>query len=329
MRRLFTLALLAALTLPPSALAQKDHKTKKHDTDGKVILWQDPGDIRSKNLLLGPGGDDQPKPPVKFLKEDLAGHSPKFDTEDASGTKWKAKLGPEAQPEPVAARLLWAVGYFANENYFFNELKIQNLPRLSRGQEFETGDSVKDVRMQIHQLGKKDGDWNWKRNHFTGTRELNGLRVMMALLRNWDLKDDNNAIFVDKEGTQLYAVTDVGSTFGMTGRSYTDAMAKNDLRRYKKARFITKVKPDYVDFNFPTHAPLLFVFAPNLVFHVWMNHWVGKHVPRQDVKWVAGLLAQLSPEQIRDAFRAGGYNPQEVEEFAKVLEARIADLNRL
>ena len=67
----------------------------------------------------------------------------------------------------------------------------------------------------------------------------------------------------DKDGTQLYMVTDVGSTFGMTGRSYTDAMSKNDLKKYRKAKFITKIKPDYVDLNFPTHAPLLFIFAPN------------------------------------------------------------------
>lgn len=329
MRRLFTLALVAAIWFQAPAFAQKDHKAKKQDTNGKAVIWQDPGDIRSKNLLLGPGGDDQPKPPIKFLKEDMEGHSPKFDTEDASGTKWKAKLGPEAQSEPVASRLLWAIGYFANENHFYHELKIAELLRLRRGQEFETGDSVKDVRLQIHQLGKKNGDWSWKHNRFRDTREFNGLRVVMALLRNWDLKDDNNAIYVDKDGTQLYAVTDVGSTFGMTGRSYTDAMSKNDLHRYQKARFITKVRPDYVDFNFPTHAPLLFVFAPNFFLHVMTNHWVGKHIPRQDVKWVAGLLAQLSPEQIRDAFRAGGYTPQEVEEFAKVLEARIADLNKL
>lgn len=328
MRRIAYLALFTALAFQP-ALAQKHDKTKTPDTNGQAVIWRDPGDIRAKNLLLGPGGDDKPEPPVKFVKEDMAGHSPKFDTKDAAGTKWKAKLGPEAQPEPVAARLLWAVGYFANENYFFHELKITDLPRLRRGSEFETADGVRDVRMQIHQLGKKSGDWNWKKNRFSGTRELNGLRVMMALLRNWDLKDDNNAIFIDKEGTEIYAVTDVGSTFGMTGRSYTDSMSKNDLGHYKAARFITKVRPDYVDFNFPTHAPLLFVFAPNLVFHVWSNHWVGKHIPRQDVKWVASLLAQLTPEQIRDAFRAGGYKPDEVEAFAKVLETRIAELNKL
>ena len=334
MRRLLALALFAAVFANPAAFAQKkDKKDKTPVTNGKMIIWQDPGDIRSKNLLIGPGEGDKAQLPVKFDTEDMEAHSPKFDVKDANGEKWKVKLGPEAQPEPVASRLMWAMGYFANDNYFLHDLAVDGLPKLKRGNNFESkvnGEQhVKDVRLQRHQLGKKDGDWKWKKNPFLKTREFNGLRVMMALLRNWDLKDENNAIYIDKDGTQLYTVTDVGSTFGMTGRSYTDAMSKNDLTKYRRAKFITKVRPDYVDFNFPTHAPLLFVFAPNFFLHVLTNHWVGKHIPREDAKWIGGMLGQLSHEQICDAFRAGGYNPQEVEEFAKVLEARIAELNKL
>ena len=40
-------------------------------------------------------------------------------------------------------------------------------------------------------------------------------------------------------------------------------------------------------------------------------------------------MARLSPEQIRDAFRAGGYSSPEVEGFAQALERRIGQLNRL
>jgi hypothetical protein len=41
------------------------------------------------------------------------------------------------------------------------------------------------------------------------------------------------------------------------------------------------------------------------------------------------LLAQLSPDQIRDAFRSAGYSPQEIEAYAQVLEQRIAQLEKL
>jgi len=57
--------------------------------------------------------------------------------------------------------------------------------------------------------------------------------------------------------------------------------------------------------------------------------WIGRNIPRDDVRWIAQILAQLSPEQIRDAFRAGGYTPDEVEGFSKVVEGRIAQLNKL
>jgi len=57
--------------------------------------------------------------------------------------------------------------------------------------------------------------------------------------------------------------------------------------------------------------------------------WIGKRIPRSDAKWVGGLLSQLSPKQIRDAFRAAGYPPEQVEGFATVVERRIAELNSL
>jgi hypothetical protein len=41
------------------------------------------------------------------------------------------------------------------------------------------------------------------------------------------------------------------------------------------------------------------------------------------------ILAQLSPGQIRDAFRAAGYSSQEIEGFASVIQNRIAQLNKL
>ena len=47
------------------------------------------------------------------------------------------------------------------------------------------------------------------------------------------------------------------------------------------------------------------------------------------VKWMAQELSKLSPEQIRDAFRAAGYSPEEVEGFAGVVEKRIAALREL
>jgi hypothetical protein len=57
--------------------------------------------------------------------------------------------------------------------------------------------------------------------------------------------------------------------------------------------------------------------------------WIGRHIPREDARWIGDLLSRLSPEQIQDAFRSAGYSPQEVDGFSKVVQERIAELTRL
>jgi hypothetical protein len=323
------LAILVLAIANPLAL----HAAKaKPALDG--VIWVDPGDIKARNLYFGVGGEsNQPKPPVKFVKEDVNGTSPKFDVHDESHQKWKAKLGIEAQPETVASRLLWAVGYFANENYYFPTLKVKDLPRLRRGQEFVVADGeVRGVRLQQH-LGdeKKGGTWSWHHSTFAGTREFNGLRVMMALLNNWDLKDENNAVFDDPDhaGKKIYEVTDVGASFGPAGESYSNRKSKASIPSYRTAKFISKVTRDHVDFNFPTHLPFLYVFNAPHFFSELHNRSIGKHIPRADAHWIGSLLAQLSHEQIRDAFRAGGYSASDVEAYSEIVEKRIAALTAL
>jgi hypothetical protein len=324
---------ILVLLLGVAAVPATGQKPSEDTAAGhRHVIWTDPGDIKSKDLFNGPGGEKhRPKLPVKFLKEDMHGHNSKFDVEDANGEKWKAKLGIEAQPETVATRLLWAVGYFTNEDYFVPDLQIEELPaHLHRGQgHVISPNHVAGARLQRHP-GKKLETWNWRHNPFVGTHEFNGLRVMMALISNWDLKDSNNAIFQDKKDEQqLYAVTDVGTAFGASGNRYTEAGSKNNLKAYRKTKFVTKVTSKYVNFSLPRFPPLLHVFnLPSYIHQVRMR-WVGNHIPRADAEWVGGLLAQLSTEQIQDAFRAGGYPPDQAAAFTQVVEQRIAELKRL
>src|SRR5579859_3647395 len=193
--------LCALLTIAEPASCQTEAKTAPQS--GTALIWSDPGDIASHNLFYGSGGEkDQPHPPVTFEKEDKQGTNPKFDVRDQDGEKWKVKLGVEARPETVATRLLWAVGYFTEEDYFVPDLKVEGLPKhLDRGQQFvKHGDEVEKVRLKHHpKHASEDDEWRWRKNPFTGTRELNGLRVMMALINNWDVKDENNKIYEDKE----------------------------------------------------------------------------------------------------------------------------------
>jgi hypothetical protein len=295
----------------------------------RAVLWQDPADTHARNLYYGPGGaEHQPRGACLFEKEDMHGVNPKFVCRDTQGVKWKVKLGPEAKPETAASRLMWAAGYYSSEDYFVERLNAGDVPRLRRGRHFLAPDgTVLNVRLKRHD-GKKIGTWKWRDNPFTGTRELNGLRVMMALLNNWDVTDENNAIY-QRDGTEIYLVSDIGSTFGAGRLTWPLGRARSNLECYRHSTFISDATPDYVDFRTPAPPALWFLATPWEFVKKCRLTWIGKHIPRGDARWIGQVLARISPNQIRDAFRAAGYSPREVEGFTAAIEDRIAQLNSL
>lgn len=334
--------MIAVLSVPALCAGKKREKaaTGEGEITGSAspVLWREPADIASRNLLYGPGGKEH-APPASFTfeSEDMEGSNPKMVVRDDDGVKWKLKLGAEARPEPVAASLVWAVGYFANEDYFLTEVTIKNLPaHLRRGQELVgPNGTLHDVRLKRNLKGeKKLGYWEWRRNPFTGTREFNGLRVMMAVINNWDLKDVNNLIAREKRGDgeapeTVYMISDLGASFGTTSLERSHEKAKGNLDSYMKSKFIRKVDGEFVDFDDPHRPASIVAFNPHEFVSRVNMEWIGRKIPVADAKWMGELLGKLSPEQIRDAFRAGGYAPDEVEGFASVLESRIQDLKRL
>jgi hypothetical protein len=103
---LLTLALL--LTLPYGVSGQEKSKKKKAPPTGTPVLWRDPGDISTRNLLLGAGGEEM-KPDISnvtFIKDEVGGYSAGFRVRDGAGNIWVAKLGKEAQPETAASRFV-------------------------------------------------------------------------------------------------------------------------------------------------------------------------------------------------------------------------------
>jgi hypothetical protein len=299
------------------------------------MLWRQPTDIASRDLLNGAGGQAHaPKSTTfTFVKEDLDGTAPKYVVKDDDGVKWKIKLGAEAKPETAATRFVWAVGYFANEDYFLPNLHIKELPsHLHRGQNLiGPGGSVQNARLKREpEDEKKGGVWRWKHDPFVGTREYNGLRVLMAVINNWDLKDVNNAIYQNRDDQeQMYLVSDVGATFGTTGVVRNLKNARGNLKAYGRSRFITKTTSTKVDFATPGRPTFWLVVNPPRFFMRMSLRSIGHNVPRADAKWMGDLLGGLSPQQIRDAFRGAGYSPEEVEGFARTVEGRIAALRAL
>ena len=300
---------------------------------GQPVLWVEPTDLTSRDLFYGSGGKEHdPKGPFTFLKEDLDGTNAKFEVKDPDGVKWKVKLGAETGPETVASRLVWAVGYFTNEDYFLRDIAVIGLPgKLKRGQSLRlAGDKFDNVRLKRSEKGAKgEGYWKWKDNPFVKTREMNGLRTLMAVLNNWDLKDVNNSIIPRQDGSDIYLVKDLGASFGTDHLVRSHDVAKGNTESYKDSRFIVKKNTQTVDFATPGRPSLAFAINPHETFSRTSMEWIGDDIPVEDARWMGGLLGQLSATQIREAFRAGGYGPEFTEAFAKVLEQRIADLKAL
>jgi hypothetical protein len=294
-----------------------------------AVIVHDPGDLPTLDLYYGAGGKEHAPDPngtFTFVEEDMKQTSPKFDVVDAQGEKWRVKLGQEPQAETAATRLLWAAGYFVDEDYYVAELKVEKLPKLHRGQEFVTADgtAVRGARLKRKSKDmKKLGDWSWFENPFVGTKELNGLRVMMCLVNNWDLAADNNAIY-EVDGERHYLVSDVGASFGSTGSSIS--RSKGKLDDYAKSKFIEKTNTDTVDFVMHSKPFILTAVNVSNYRHRSRMEEVGKHIPRADAKLLGQRLAQLSESQIQDCFRAAGYPQDKIDGYTKVVKQRIAEL---
>src|SRR5437773_226517 len=195
-QRLVVIALSVALFLPVSTLSSgKEKKKKEKETvpEGVPVLWREPSDITTRDLYWGPGGKElQPDlRKVTFISKEKGGYSTKYRVRDASGREWVAKLGKEAKGETAASRLMWATGYFADTNYLVPRVYVEGLNK-----------TLENVRFGLRPKDTKRIDgWQWARNPFVGSRQFQGLKIMMALLNNWDLKDSNNKIAVARDKT--------------------------------------------------------------------------------------------------------------------------------
>ncbi len=339
------LAVLAILLIVASVSLEafsniKPLKKRQHARRGPAVLWRDPGNIRRRDLFYGPGSKAlAPAPPFRFLREIKEGTMPKFDVEDARGVKWRVKLGSEAQSETVATRLVWAAGYNAEEAYYFNRVHIDNLPRLSRGQKYEEENGfVRGAKFKPHRKDVERGEnWSWNKNPFAKTRELDGLKTMMIMLNNWDdLKRNNKVLYAADLKTNRsearYVVTDLGGTLGRAA-GLGGGRSKNDLKGFQSERFVRGIdKKGVVKFNYPvrpTKLGLLSIFYPPLFFREQRRAKSMRGIRVENAAWIGSQLSKLSDDQLRDSFRAAGYDRATTEAYVRTLRSRINQLNQL
>ena len=242
---------------------------------------------------------------LTVLKEEKGGYSKKYRVRDASGREWVAKIGKEAQSETAAVRLLWGLGYVTEVNYLAPQVTLPG-----KG-------TFQNVRFEARPDGWKRLDqWKWNRNPFTGTPELQGLKIMMALMNNWDLKDSNNqTVYINDRGELQYIISDLGATFGHASTTplfWRFTRSRNDPSSFAKTKFLEKVKGDRVRLHYGGK-----------------NRGLFNNISVRDAEWVAAFLAQLSDHQLQDAFRAANYTPAQVNLLTQTVRYRSNELLNL
>ena len=266
-----------------------------------VQLWSAPS--RARDLFAGPGNRSA-RPtdttPFKVLKFDGAGNSVGYEVVDARGREWKAKIGVEVQPEIVASRLLWGIGFHQPPMYLVPNMQLQG---------GRSEDSGQPARFRAEFGYKSEGDWSWHENPFVGTRPMKGLLVANLILNNWDLKATQNRIYVMKERdggpARRFVVQDLGAALGKTGWPTGN---RNDIDGFEEQNLIKRVENGTVEFDYDARHTELF-----------------KDIAPADVVWACRLFARLTDAQWQDAFRAANYPPELSARFIAKLKSKVRE----
>src|SRR5688572_1512056 len=154
----------------------------------KHVLWRDPGAVATRDLRHGPGGADfKPAPPFTFIEEHSGGSQPCVSVRDARGRRWRVKWGHEVRSETFTVRFVWGVGYFAEITHFVANGTIDGAKELQRARAcIDEEGRFADARFEIDDPEVKklfeEHGWAWNDNPFLGTRELQGLKILVMLL---------------------------------------------------------------------------------------------------------------------------------------------------
>ena len=306
----------------------------------QAVVWRDPGKVELRDLRYGPGGPElEPRAPFTFEKEDLSGTSPKVKVRDAGGRTWVVKFGEEARPDTFASRLAWAVGFYTEPNYYLEGEVIRGVQGLKRaGKYIDAEGRALGGRFQLRSKSPEymsGYSWAWQENPLSGTAQMNGLRVIMMLVSNWDDKDiwdddehgvglryhelmlamkqgTNNAIMHD-DGRYYFFIDDWGASLGRWGKYMH--RTKWDCNGFleESANFVRGARDGRVEFGFQG------LHTKNLAADIRVS----------DVEWLMRYLGRVTDAQMTAGLVASGATPDEASCYTKALRMRIEQLTQV
>lgn len=275
-----------------------------------ATLWQPPANLEDRDLFYGPWGREHAPDPggtFTFVELKRSGVNLGMTVRDAEGREWSVKqpypggVDDEGPVEVVVSRLLSAIGYHQPPVYYLPAFTLED----DLGTRTEIGGRF---RLKLDSLDD-EGAWRWEENPFVGTRPYQGLLTILMMFNSTDLKSSNNTLYQRRRGDRRerwYVVRDLGSALGDTQRF---APRKGHVESFERQPFIKGVTNGYVDF----------------AYEGWYRAFVRDRITPADVAWASTLLAQLSDRQWRDAFRAGGFEPDVAERYIAKLREKVRE----
>jgi len=288
----------------------------------KPVIWKDPGAVERLDFTYGVGGrENAPRPPFTFLEENTKGTNPKIRVKDAAGAEWAVKWGSEVNAETFATRVVWAAGYFVEPAYFVGQGKVEGVTGLDRAKsQVKPDGSFVDARFERRTKGVKtlegEQSWSWVAGPFVGTKEFNGLKVVLMLLSNWDNKDQRDAGRGSNTGIHQtasearYVVTDWGGSMGKWGGVMS--REKWDCKGFsgQSKDFVKGVKNGIVEFGFSGQHSGDF----------------KDNIKVEDVRWLMQYVGRITDEQLKAGLVSSGATPEDTACYTSALRARINQL---
>ena len=198
------------------------------------LLWRDPGDVASLDLVAGPGGaGGPPSPPFRFRRRAPRRLAAVPVGDRRTRPALARQVGERGQlrnlrrPHRLGVRLLRRDHLLRPVRHHRRRQRalqragacIDDQCRFTSAR-FELDDPSATKLFEEH-------SWAWNDNPFLGSRELHGLKILTMLLSNWDTKDrrdvargSNTAIFEHDgpDGREArYLITDWGGSMGSWG----------------------------------------------------------------------------------------------------------------
>ncbi len=265
-----------------------------------------------------------PQPPWTILKKKNHDNIRQFTGKDALGRKFMVKFDDPKYPEAgsgaaiISARILWLLGYNIPPNYLVT----------IDGQRAEASLFIDS------KLGPSDIDTVRYR------REMRALRLASAWIDDLD-RVSNNTLIVTKDGINHYYLIDFNSTLGLWqgqpkqpwqghrhiwdpnwGLSNVLSFGALERAQIHHREPVSRSVGIFYDDDFDPMAWK--TQQPNSPF---------RFMTREDARWMARKIAQISPEQIRSIVQAARYSdPEDEKHVRKTLLARqqkiVAILNK-